>query len=75
LAADSGKILGSNGFAPDHGYYGFRSGWAGRGDFVLQACAKSHFTGGWASTNPGTFRLYGLGQSWNEAASARDAIV
>jgi hypothetical protein len=59
--------------APDHGYYGFRSGWTGKGDFVLQAHAKSHFTGGWASPNAGTFRLYGRGQSWNETSSARDA--
>jgi hypothetical protein len=42
---------------------------------VLQVCAKSHFTGGWASPNAGTFRLYGLGQSWNETSSARDANV
>jgi hypothetical protein len=59
--------------APDHGYYGFRSGWTGKGDFVLQAHAKSHFTGGWSSPNAGTFRLYGRSQSWNETSSARDA--
>jgi hypothetical protein len=59
--------------APDHGYYGFRSGWTGRGDFVLQVHAKAHFTGGWNSPNAGTFRLYGRGQSWNETSSARDA--
>jgi hypothetical protein len=59
--------------APDHGYYGFRSGWTGKGDFVLQVHAKSHFTGGWNSPNAGTFRLYGRGQSWNDTSSARDA--
>jgi hypothetical protein len=59
--------------APDHGYYGFRSGWTGKGDFVLQVHAKSHFTGGWNSPNAGAFRLYGRGQSWNETSSARDA--
>jgi hypothetical protein len=61
--------------APDHGYYGFRSGWTGKGDFALQVHAKSHFTGGWSSPNAGTFRLHGRGQSWNDTSSERDAVV
>jgi hypothetical protein len=61
--------------APDHGYYGFRNSWAGKGDFVLQAHAKAHVTGGWNSPNAGAFRLFGLGQSWNDTSSARDANV
>ncbi|MEI7832153.1 MAG: hypothetical protein WCJ56_03010 [bacterium] len=61
--------------APDHGYYGFRNGWTGKGDFVLQIHAKAHVTGGWSIPNAGTFRLYGRGQSWNDTYSSRSGIA
>ncbi len=58
--------------APDMGYYGFRSGWTGRGDFVLGLYAKTRHIGGWKGPNAGTFRLYGLGRSWNDDYSGRE---
>ena len=58
--------------APDFGYYGFRSSWEGRGDFVLNVFAKAQRAGGWNGPNAGTFRLFGLGQMWNETYSGRD---
>jgi len=58
--------------APDMGYYGFRSGWKGRSDFALHVYAKSRSIGGWKGPNAGTFRLYGLGQEWNDCYSGRD---
>ena len=61
--------------APDFGYYGFRSSWQGRGDFVLQVYAKAHVVGGWNGPNAGTFRLFGLGQSWNDDYSGREICV
>jgi len=58
--------------APDFGYYGFRNRWKGQGDFILQVYAKAHAVGGWSGPNAGTFRLFGLGQSWNEDPSSRE---
>jgi hypothetical protein len=58
--------------APDFGYYGFRSGWAGRGEFVLQTLARSHPVGGWSGPNAGTFVLFGLGHQWNSSSTHRE---
>jgi len=58
--------------APDFGYYGFRNSWKGQGDFVLQVYAKAHAIGGWNGPYAGTFRLFGLGQSWNDDYSGRE---
>jgi hypothetical protein len=58
--------------APDFGYHGFRNSWKGQGDFILQVYAKAHVVGGWNGPNAGTFRLFGLGQSWNDDYSGRE---
>jgi hypothetical protein len=58
--------------APDMGYYGFRSGWKGESDFALHVYARSRSIGGWKGPNAGTFRLFGLGQKWNDSYSGRD---
>jgi hypothetical protein len=58
--------------APDHGFYGFRNSWKGQGDFILLVHAKTHSPGGWNGPNAGTFRLYGLGQSWNDTYGGRE---
>jgi len=50
--------------APDFGYYGFRSGWAGQDDFVVQFFARAHVIHGYNVPNAGTFRVMGLGRVW-----------
>ncbi len=50
--------------APDFGYFAFRSGWEGRGEFIAHVFARSHHLGGWNGPNAGTFRLMGMGHVW-----------
>jgi hypothetical protein len=50
--------------APDFGFYGFRNGWGGKDDFIIQAFMKAHHIRGWNGANAGTFRVFGLGQPW-----------
>jgi hypothetical protein len=50
--------------APTFGYYGFRSGWEGRDEFISQVFAKASLIKGWNHPNAGTFRIFGLGRPW-----------
>jgi hypothetical protein len=50
--------------APDFGYYGFRNGWKGKDDFLVQVWLKSGVSKGYAMPNAGTFRILGLGHEW-----------
>ena len=61
--------------APDFGYYAFRNGWRGETDIILQLFGKAHMVGGWNGPNAGSFRLFGLGQSWNGDYSGREMNV
>ncbi|MGD0783020.1 MAG: hypothetical protein ABSA30_09215, partial [Candidatus Aminicenantales bacterium] len=51
--------------APDFGYYGFRNGWEGKDDFLVQVWLKSNRPKGYYMPNAGTFRIMGLGHQWN----------
>jgi hypothetical protein len=64
-------ILPLSWLAPTYGYAGFRSGWDGQGDTLLQVFARSHPIGGWNGPNAGTFRLSGLGHVWASGPSDR----
>jgi hypothetical protein len=60
-----GKVMPSTWYAPDMGYCGFRSGWEGGDEFLVEAFAKavgSRRDGG--SGDAGTFRVIGLGRHW-----------
>jgi hypothetical protein len=61
--------------AHDHGFYGFRNSWNGEGDFILLVHAKAHAPGGWNGPNAGSFRLFGLGHSWNDTHAGREICV
>jgi hypothetical protein len=61
--------------APDHGFYAFRNGWRGQGDFLLLVHAKTHPPGGWNGPNAGTFHLLGLAQPWNGTYSGREVCA
>jgi hypothetical protein len=50
--------------APDFGYYGFRNGWEGKDDFLVQVWLRSWTPKGYAMPNAGAFRILGLGQEW-----------
>jgi hypothetical protein len=50
--------------APDFGYYGFRNGWEGKDDFLVQVWLKSSVCKGYAMPNAGTFRILGFGHEW-----------
>ncbi len=60
--------------APDFGYYGFRNGWTGTRDVLLQTYAKARWVGGWNGPNAGTFHLWGLGGFWNHDTAHREII-
>ncbi|MFO8015279.1 MAG: hypothetical protein R6X20_18510 [Phycisphaerae bacterium] len=51
--------------APGYGYYGFRSGWTGEDDFLVQVYAKARHPGAGGRENAGTFRVLGLGHTWS----------
>ena len=74
-ARDPGEVMPLTWQAPDMGYYGFRSGWKGDGEFVLNVYAKARHIGGWKGPNAGTFRLFGLGQMWNETYTGREIFA
>jgi hypothetical protein len=58
--------------APSLGYYGFRSSWEGKDDFIVQVFLKSHPIRGWSGANAGSFRVWGLGHAWACGPTARE---
>lgn len=60
--------------APGFGYAGFRNGWEGQSDILLQVFARTSTIGGWNGPNGGTFRLAGLGTTWAHGPKDRNRI-
>jgi len=58
--------------APGFGYAGFRNGWDGDNDILLQVFARTNTIGGWNGPNAGTFRFAGLGAMWAHGPKDRN---
>jgi hypothetical protein len=60
--------------AKTFGYYCFRSGWAGRDEFISQVFLKAFAIGGWNDPNAGAFRIFGLGKPWVTGNASKAGI-